>query len=230
MRARRQPRSGLSPPTRGEPYRAVNSHLRPEVYPRPRGGTITPDGDPAGGAGLSPPTRGNLHRMGRRWQVARSIPAHAGEPPREVLRRLCVGVYPRPRGGTPSANDQTQANGGLSPPTRGNLTPLITFAFSRRSIPAHAGEPVTRLNQPQDNKVYPRPRGGTEVLPAQAMHRRGLSPPTRGNPARRRRFVDSTRSIPAHAGEPRAVNPRPTPRPRGSIPAHAGEPQPRRQA
>ncbi len=117
------------------------------------------------------------------------------------------------------------------------------FYTTKRSIPAHAGEPTSRPKKPSRSGVYPRPRGGAWRHLCEAAVSGGLSPPTRGshNPP-----VSSwirLRSIPAHAGEPsRSASSLPPcsvyPRPRGgaqiadvarilkerSIPAHAGEP------
>ena len=50
--------------------------------------------------GLSPPTRGNPARMMRSNSASGSIPAHAGEPPYDMLVVDEAKVYPRPRGGT----------------------------------------------------------------------------------------------------------------------------------
>ena len=95
-------RPGLSPPTRGnpipraspprrrgsipahagEPAERVEQKDSGTVYPRPRGGTLTRRRRMSHGDGLSPPTRGNLQRKRARDGPRRSIPAHAGEPPR----------------------------------------------------------------------------------------------------------------------------------------------------
>ena len=134
---------GLSPPTRGnrigsvlqngimgsipahagEPLIVAGVAARAEVYPRPRGGTAQRTLEKRSDYGLSPPTRGN-HRspllpLGR----TRSIPAHAGEPLRRFERAHCERVYPRPRGGTRAENILKAWREGLSPPTRGNLSP-----------------------------------------------------------------------------------------------------------
>ena len=64
----------------GEPERRWGVARLLPVYPRPRGGT------PVCGAfvyvpeGLSPPTRGNPTLGAAIRELARSIPAHAGEP------------------------------------------------------------------------------------------------------------------------------------------------------
>ena len=53
------------------------------------------------------------------------------------------------------------------------------------------------------SSVYPRPRGGTERGASGGNPHRGLSPPTRGNPPYSPLVAVDSRSIPAHAGEPR---------------------------
>ena len=98
--------------------------------------------------------------------------------------------------------------------------------MSERSIPAHAGEPNARAEYCQDAAVYPRPRGGTGASGRASSGRRGLSPPTRGNPLTSADDDKYLGSIPAHAGEP-AVSPPPRrlsgvyPRPRGGTPCGA---------
>ena len=153
----------------------------------------------------------------------RSIPAHAGEPVPHWAEPRPVMVYPRPRGGTAGAGNQSAHATGLSPPTRGNPSSRTTSTSSRRSIPAHAGEPVRDAPRRRIRAVYPRPRGGTPSLKSIAYQMPGLSQPTRGNPARRRAVRARVRSIPAHAGEPliaQGVNGADGvyPRPRGGTP------------
>ena len=129
-------------------------------------------------------------------------------------------VYPRPRGGTSKPPKTFLGSWGLSPPTRGNRLPRRAARSQSGSIPAHAGEPARSRPSPESREVYPRPRGGTMERLARRARRRGLSPPTRGNPGLRERrgLVDG--SIPAHAGEPDRAEatpptPRVYPRPRG---------------
>ena len=71
---------------------------------------------------------------------------------------------------------------GLSPPTRGNPSGRAFLFATKRSIPAHAGEPQLYAGEAQGYEVYPRPRGGTAVLRPRDADIRGLSAPTRGNP------------------------------------------------
>ena len=102
-----------------------------------------------------------------------------------------------------SANAASAA--GLSPPTRGNPGGSPNPLYTRRSIPAHAGEPIVLHWISPPVGVYPRPRGGTYHLFDHRVVLEGLSPPTRGNPNRRLSDGSKARSIPAHAGEPYEV-------------------------
>ena len=157
---RRHPSSGLSPPTRGSHVvlrgvlqlsRSIPAHAGEpadtarrlpgsRVYPRPRGGAAPTVSIDSVADGLSPPTRGSLAGFAPFDGPLRSIPAHAGEPPKSCPVATNDKVYPRPRGGA-------------------GYIGLKDFR-GEWSIPAHAGEPWTgrrpRLRQP----VYPRPRGG----------------------------------------------------------------------
>ena len=196
-------RGGLSPPTRGnlpdrerrgrgvrsipahagEPSRCGCADLSLRVYPRPRGGTSV----------VSP----SLNLPGR------SIPAHAGEPAARADSRARHQVYPRPRGGTRLTTPFRSRSTGLSPPTRGNLDNGRKRERKQGSIPAHAGEPNSRAPRFALDAVYPRPRGGTSQDCSSSAMVRGLSPPTRGNPASPHSRMRRSGSIPAHAGEPR---------------------------
>ena len=172
---------GLSPPTRGNrmvcaddracggsiPAHAgepVGLRIPPApvpVYPRPRGGTRVQRRRPRPAPGLSPPTRGNpSHALNGRL-CSGSIPAHAGEPAPPAPSPPAVRVYPRPRGGTLWAMVAYGDGRGLSPPTRGNRSTTTSAPDTRRSIPAHAGEPLRGRSRGGVLGVYPRPRGGT---------------------------------------------------------------------
>ena len=107
--------------------------------------------------------------------------------------------------------------------------------WSRRSIPARAGEPgySSSMTHDMEGEVYPRACGGTKShddLRTRVSF--GLSPRVRGNPetADSLRVLGkvypraSRRSIPARAGEPRYI--RPYWAPLRSIPARAGEDPP----
>ncbi len=197
-------RLGLSPPTRGNPHPllldAVNAGSIPahageplqaaggrrarRVYPRPRGGTSEDVEFVRDVLGLSPPTRGNPNAATEVMRQWGSIPAHAGEPPPASFREAHATVYPRPRGGTGRIEVVPHRQGGLSPPTRGNLLNWLALGEHWRSIPAHAGEPILSPRGRGRIGVYPRPRGGTRMSERTVADVSGLSPPTRGNRAR----------------------------------------------
>ena len=79
---------------------------------------------------------------------------------------------------------------------------LVAAAPSGRSIPAHAGEPNPLMLRTEPQRVYPRPRGGTDSEMILMTPASGLSPPTRGNQTADGVTRRVWRSIPAHAGEP----------------------------
>ena len=172
------------------------------VYPRPRGGTGIGFWTPPDDRGLSPPTRGNPKPRERRTRTRGSIPAHAGEPFAWLRLKRGRRVYPRPRGGTKTGRLDPKSGRGLSPPTRGNRGEGRRAEGARRSIPAHAGEPLTSAKLTRWARVYPRPRGGTSNASYSSTARTGLSPPTRGNREPNREAAAQQGSIPAHAGEP----------------------------
>ena len=154
----------------------------------------------------------------------RSIPASAGEPPPLHSLSGWAAVYPRECGGTALAVPGAYAVEGLSPRVRGNRSAAMYQLGIAGSIPASAGEPagkvvvkkVVRGLSPRVRgeppcasrsggpcPVYPRECGGTPDVRVGPAAWPGLSPRVRGNPCIPVASVDSTRSIPASAGEPR---------------------------
>ena len=153
-----------------------------------------------------------------------SIPACAGEPQPVTRPSSRLPVYPRVCGGTKCEPANHHEALGLSPRVRGNRH--VPQANVRRlgSIPACAGEPSTSIGSPPMSSVYPRvcggtsgvcvqwgcglvyPRvcGGTQQAITSCPAAEGLSPRVRGNPEAVVNRLDSTRSIPACAGEPAA--------------------------
>ena len=197
-------RSGSIPAHAGEPTRSPSSSTSSGVYPRPRGGTESSASGSARMDGLSPPTRGNRTISVEYADGGRSIPAHAGEPATKRPATPCAGVYPRPRGGTPTKTNAGWSANGLSPPTRGNPTIKNRCKNGSRSIPAHAGELRASDEGLAMAWVYPRPRGGTVKSASGSARTSGLSPPTRGNHSMKTWIRLVLGSIPAHAGEPKA--------------------------
>ncbi len=155
-------RRGRSPRTRGspEPGRAALVHrgsipahagepscpaalpARLEVDPRARGGAGQGQREGVQDGGRSPRTRGSHGARSVQQAEGRSIPAHAGEPSPGTSARSCPGVDPRARGGARGRGARRQRDGGRSPRTRGSLGNRNHAVIWRRSIPAHAGEPL----------------------------------------------------------------------------------------
>ena len=81
------------------------------------------------------------------------------------------------------------------------------------SIPACAGEPLTRISLTPTPKVYPRVCGGTALSQFLLLGFQGLSPRVRGNLVSLGPGNDMLGSIPACAGEPDSVQATSRPRP-----------------
>ena len=136
--------SGLSPPVRGNHKPCDCTSASKMVYPRLCGGTEIFDHRLGTSRGLSPPVRGNPLTRSPKNTATRSIPACAGEPTALGYRPCCRPVYPRLCGGTTPAWLTPLAQGGLSPPVRGNPGQGFDAPGIGRSIPACAGEPARR--------------------------------------------------------------------------------------
>ena len=215
-------RAGLSPPTRGSLSRSADTGCRPRsipahagkpsrrapasrptgVYPRPRGEAAPLISGRQRRRGLSPPTRGSPRRSTGTGRSARSIPAHAGKPESRPASGRSLAVYPRPRGEAQLWFNLRNGSPGLSPPTRGSRRQSPYMGTYGRSIPAHAGKPMSTVRGESVRKVYPRPRGEAAPRPRPATPRGGLSPPTRGSQRHARARLHPRGSIPAHAGKP----------------------------
>ena len=193
---------GSIPALAGEPKLKTLAANPIPVYPRACGGTRTYGRGISGGAGLSPRLRGNQNHAYLPIDIARSIPALAGEPASRVVGGSKSRVYPRACGGTWSAIVLGMPSGGLSPRLRGNPPAGMPTLLHGRSIPALAGEPRTAAVLTWSSMVYPRACGGTTAALNFANAANGLSPRLRGNPAAITKFGQSIGSIPALAGEP----------------------------
>ena len=195
------------------------------------------------GEGLSPRGRGNRCWQAQAIQGPRSIPAWAGEPGIAVGILAAVGVYPRVGGGTRRPRRQPRYLFGLSPRGRGNPQEAVPEARQAGSIPAWAGEPVSREGNATQSEVYPRVGGGTLIREKHLVPLRGLSPRGRGNLSGNDADTISLGVYPRVGGGTTRTSPRATPGsglsprgrgnppkrdvpgpPGGSIPAWAGEP------
>ena len=156
--------------------------------------------------GLSPLTRGNRHGLLQLPYCAGPIPAHAGQPAGCSAAQSRTGAYPRSRGATVAAYLEHAHESGLSPLTRGNQCVSLASSRSRGPIPAHAGQPRRDYRRLARRRAYPRSRGATLRRGRRQAHRRGLSPLTRGNLSRVLFDQLADGPIPAHAGQPEALD------------------------
>ena len=92
---------GSIPACAGEPLMSIGLVIRFRVYPRVCGGTDDDASDHDRNLGLSPRVRGNLSLSCVLLPCLRSIPACAGEPPKQFMQSYRNAVYPRVCGGTP---------------------------------------------------------------------------------------------------------------------------------
>ncbi len=213
--------AGLSPLTRGTLRRwhyqrvttrfipahagnSIKSALRMHcsaVYPRSRGELQFKISGSCNAAGLSPLTRGTRKHGIQFDDVARFIPAHAGNSPRQTLRGVKPPVYPRSRGELDAGSSFRMRSHGLSPLTRGTHEKLRDEMAVIRFIPAHAGNSPRQSTQLPMKSVYPRSRG--ELIPVLQMPcmTSGLSPLTRGTRLPRRHTWRSISVYPRSRGE-----------------------------
>ncbi len=190
------------PAPAGEPYAGGLSRLGNAVHPRACGGAgYCAHGRPPE-RGPSPRLRGS-HRGGARNPLREgSIPAPAGEPrpagpgphPAWVHPRACGGAHWRP----PSPSHSR----GPSPRLRGSPSRERPPACNNGSIPAPAGEPLSRRCRLTSPRVHPRACGGACQASTGKLASVGPSPRLRGSPAPPRTAATQAGSIPAPAGEP----------------------------
>ena len=197
---------GSIPAYAGEPEVVDDVFLLRQVYPRVCGGTTTPIIGIRISYGLSPRMRGNPGPAGCSKPAGRSIPAYAGEPPRQTRRAAISAVYPRVCGGTRLAQAKERTAEGLSPRMRGNPSSADCGPAILRSIPAYAGEPMNARRARGQCQVYPRVCGGTAKCARSHAVCQGLSPRMRGNPPAQALPLLAHGSIPAYAGEPRPAS------------------------
>ncbi len=138
-----------------------------------------------------------------------SIPAWAGEPLPCGPRRCRRWVDPRVGGGTCEDSITGLTPEGRSPRGRGNRPCARRPIEGLGSIPAWAGEPRRRSGRRPLGGVDPRVGGGTLSEAQLDALFVGRSPRGRGNRGRRRPGGVDEGSIPAWAGEPKALLPCP---------------------
>ena len=197
-------RAGTIPAGAGEPMRSNRRALDIGDHPRGCGGTglllFLQPLDP----GPSPRVRGNPGNLHGRGKVDGTIPAGAGEPPNGTSRRAHSRDHPRGCGGTLARRKPFIQAQGPSPRVRGNRRAFEDAKIFKGTIPAGAGEPLSRWARPAFPRDHPRGCGGTGREEVLKLDPQGPSPRVRGNPARL--FFCRMRggTIPAGAGEPSA--------------------------
>ncbi len=151
--------------------------------------------------GLSPRGRGKQQRRLCAPPNRRSIPAWAGETHIVPYRNALIRVYPRVGGGNVAPVRHRYGVCGLSPRGRGKLSRARWGCLLSRSIPAWAGETISREEGRMATGVYPRVGGGNQRICMSSPHPYGLSPRGRGKPRQDTAAVLARWSIPAWAGE-----------------------------
>ena len=159
--------------------------------------------------GLSPHARGNPAVEYLQGTHVGSIPARAGQPCSRQWKRVDRRVYPRTRGATAATAASSEDLPGLSPHARGNRAWRRRARANTGSIPARAGQPSWCLAMARSRRVYPRTRGATKMIPMGGKITSGLSPHARGNRQRPAPRRGDRGSIPARAGQPLPLGPRP---------------------
>ena len=155
--------------------------------------------------GPSPRARGNPPIAALAIPGMGTIPACAGEPSGQELAGRRLGDHPRVRGGTIASVPTVVSGMGPSPRARGNPRRPPPRRWLPRTIPACAGEPQVANSGESCHRDHPRVLGGTAASNFSMMPSGGPSPRARGNPpaALERHQLGGT--IPACAGEPRAI-------------------------
>ncbi len=152
--------------------------------------------------GPSPHARGSHRRRQPNVLFPGSIPACAGEPISRLPLMPWLGVHPRMRGGAPIPEPHFPADQGPSPHARGSLGSVSSVKVAVRSIPACAGEPISRAEVSLFPRVHPRMRGGAAISITTHRLAGGPSPHARGSRVTHVQPLLLERSIPACAGEP----------------------------
>ena len=114
-------------------------------------------------------------------------------------------VYPRVCGGSMPRKPAVHAAPGLSPRVRGKPEISSQSIANQGSIPACAGEAFAGMGRGRLAEVYPRVCGGSQLCKPRFRQVEGLSPRVRGKRPYPARCSCPTRSIPACAGEARAL-------------------------
>ena len=186
----------------GKPRSASAAGAYPWVDPRACGEAVPPVSAKDRLMGRSPRMRGSQPRRQRKRLRGGSIPAHAGKPPARFPQRPASRVDPRACGEAIWETRKVVVMAGRSPRMRGSPTATCGIIPSKRSIPAHAGKPLTPRVKRWNGKVDPRACGEAPSRMYCEAPLRGRSPRMRGSRSLVASWPYLLRSIPAHAGKP----------------------------
>ena len=137
--------NGLGKEARVIPARAGNGTApawparRPPGHPRAGGERLTVEHDATEGRGSSPRGRGTVHHVRPRDQLARVIPARAGNGPGRRCGPIARPGHPRAGGERPRPTSGFAASSGSSPRGRGTAPWTRKARATLRVIPARAG-------------------------------------------------------------------------------------------
>ena len=173
------------------PAHAGNSLLHQQqeiwytVHPRACGEQNSAFVNSPSSAGSSPRMRGTAYMDIARQEVARFIPAHAGNRNSGSMTRFAMPRLPKI---------------GSSPRMRGTGAYRSTSISSPRFIPAHAGNRSAHTMCPSPAPVHPRACGEQNQRSPPNASRNGSSPRMRGTVSISSSSSHPRRFIPAHAG------------------------------
>ena len=152
--------------------------------------------------GLSPHLRGSRQRADFRHELARPIPAPAGQPFLIAKSKRRTRAYPRTCGAAHVLLALFLHGEGLSPHLRGSRNPLRLAHLGKRPIPAPAGQPSAHRAAAGAPRAYPRTCGAATGIHAGLWREGGLSPHLRGSRCRMAPVPGRCGPIPAPAGQP----------------------------
>ena len=136
----------------------------------------------------------------RQREVARFIPADAGNTFGHESAARRIAVHPRGRGEHTSSAQTDNRRVGSSPRTRGTHWQDNPWLSAERFIPADAGNTPVRPTTPEPATVHPRGRGEHALAGEDLGAADGSSPRTRGTRAWQAVSRSARRFIPADAG------------------------------
>ena len=173
------------------------------VHPRSRGEHRRCQHSAVSCSGSSPLARGTLIKRATVSDIARFIPARAGNTVRAPPANSDQAVHPRSRGEHSRSEAGRRAPDGSSPLARGTRDFATADLGERRFIPARAGNTPSASRRGATASVHPRSRGEHPVSRASCLRFGGSSPLARGTPGETMMKTKALRFIPARAGNTR---------------------------